>query len=110
MDSRDAIEHISDVQEWLEHDPDPETRNEMNELLTKGEKEKIQELFNGDFHKLLIHVNPGSVTIYLDCERLGTRHMRLLKDSISIDGSHSETMHMCETRGWKASRHSCGDI
>lgn len=46
MDSRDAIEHISDVQEWLEHDPDPETRNEINELLTKGEKEKIQELFN----------------------------------------------------------------
>ena len=53
MDSRDAIEHISDVQEWLEHDPDPETRNEINELLTKGEKEKIQELFNLS----LIHIS-----------------------------------------------------
>ena len=47
---------------------------------------RISELFNGEFHKLLIHVNPGSVTLYLDCERLGTRHMRLLKDDISIDG------------------------
>ena len=30
---------------------------------------KITELFNGSFHKLLIHVNPGSVTLYLDCEQ-----------------------------------------
>jgi len=46
MDSRDTREHISEAQEWLEHDPDPETRNEINALLAKGKKEKIKELFN----------------------------------------------------------------
>jgi len=46
MDSRDARELISEAQEWLEHDPDPETRNEINELLEKEKKEKIKELFN----------------------------------------------------------------
>ncbi|MEG3587176.1 MAG: phospho-sugar mutase [Actinomycetota bacterium] len=45
MNSRDEIECISQAHEWLAHDPDPETRNEIKELLATGQKERIQELF-----------------------------------------------------------------
>ena len=39
----------------------------------------MEEFFDGGYHKLLMRVNPGSVTAFLDSVKLGTRQTRLLR-------------------------------
>uniref|UniRef100_F6ZV77 Collagen alpha-1(XXII) chain n=1 Tax=Ciona intestinalis TaxID=7719 RepID=F6ZV77_CIOIN len=47
----------------------------------------VENLFDKKFHKVLMHINSGSVTLFIDCVKVGTRRMRQKANEIDIGGT-----------------------